>query len=164
MPALSWGQIGSRAGIGETERIMLGLSFITCPKIALNQEDISVCNVRRGEQQTVEGEGIRGWSRARAADLALHVRRCAATWVTCAWAAARTQGTAEAGARPTAATLIKELENNVRRAMDEKRIAYDRVHYALGMKRRELEALKLELRDLAKVRGAPWPARAVLLP
>lgn len=56
----------------------------------------------------------------------------------------------DAGKRPTAKNLIKGLEENVRKVLETKRVEFDRVHFLVGKKRKELEELKLQLADLQK--------------
>ena len=56
----------------------------------------------------------------------------------------------DTGKRPTGKALIKGLEDNVRKVLEAKRNEYDRVHFELQQKQRELASLKLQLGDLAK--------------
>lgn len=56
----------------------------------------------------------------------------------------------DTGKRPTSKNLIKGLEENVRKVLETKRNEYDRVHFQLQQKQKELAELKLQLGDLAK--------------
>lgn len=56
----------------------------------------------------------------------------------------------DTGKRPTSKNLIKGLEENVRKVLETKRNEYDRTHFQLQQKQKELAELQLQLGDLAK--------------
>jgi len=68
------------------------------------------------------------------------------------WGAVECVATQEndTGKRPTSKNLIKGLEENVRKVLETKRNEYDRTHFELQQKQKELAALRLQLGDLAK--------------
>lgn len=56
----------------------------------------------------------------------------------------------DTGKRPTSKNLIKGLEDNVRKVLEIKRNEYDRVHFQLRAKKKELAEMELKLADLSK--------------
>ena len=87
-------------------------------------------------------------------DIVVRAHACLLLWTGGCWQAAdvtvlRKQEN-DTGKRPTSKNLIKGLEENVRKVLETKRNEYDRVHFQLQQKQKELAELKLQLGDLAK--------------